>query len=488
MNKAKMTNSLRFKFLSVSFITCVMLYIITIAGSGVFYYNALQTRYTNLCKSVSEVISGTIDADEVDSWLNGQNTHSYVQATNKLSRLSGDIPSLDSLIIYQMREDGMYTVYNIKSTGVRSDLGTVVNYDSKWRSRKDDFLAGEQVDNLMVIAYSGKTVMYCTPIFDSGNKCVAYVCSGVSKSVMNRELLSFLKNFSLILCVIIGALFILMSVYINAKIVRPIKRIGEAMKNSAKKGSVEYMSALSSLNINNTGGEIENILKSSIKVFSDKVQLSTKMREEQKDVMLAFSTLIKSVNLDTAGYADHISGYVDVLCAQMRTKEKYAKILTKELCDNIILAAPLHDVGKLTVPDDILYKPGKLTPEEFEIVKDHAENGAKIIEETMKDLPEAEYLELARDIALAHHERWDGRGYPRALKGEEIPLTARIIAVADVFDALVSKRCYKEAATVDEAYKIMLDDEGHFDPDILQCFVEAKAEIIREYNSIDYSD
>ncbi len=483
MRKLKFTNSLGFKFLSISFITCVALYIITVVGSGLFYANSLRYRYSNLCKSVSDVVAGTIDADNVDLWLVGKNTHGYIKTTNKLAQLSEDISSIDIISVYQMREDGMYTVYSTNATGVRRDLGNVVSYDSKWSVYKDKFLAGEQVDNIEVNSYSGITTMYCTPVIDSNGRCVAYVCSGIASSSIKREIMSFVKRFSLIMAAIIGVMFLLMSLYIGRKVIRPIKRIGEAVRSSVNKGSVEYMSALSSLKLSG-GGEIQNILKSSEKVLEDKANASWKMNKEQRDVMNAFSTLISAVNIDMAGYTDHVSTYSRMICDQLKTKENYSGKITDEMCENIGIASALHDVGKLTIPDEILYKPGKHTKEEFEIMKTHTVNGAKIIEETANGLPRTEYLELAKEVALSHHERWDGKGYPEGLKGEEIPLSARIVMISDVFDALVTKRCYRDALAPEEAIEIMEKDEGHYDPQIFQCFLEVKDKIIEEYNNL----
>ena len=134
--------------------------------------------------------------------------------------------------------------------------------------------------------------------------------------------------------------------------------------------------------------------------------------------------------------------------------------------------SPLHDIGKVGIPDFILLKPGNLNDEEWKTMKRHAEIGAETLDACLKLNPSAEYLRIARDIAWAHHERWDGTGYPRGLKGEEIPLAARIVALADVFDALTVKRTYKAAMSHDVARGVILEGSGtHFDPMIVQAFL-----------------
>lgn len=136
-------------------------------------------------------------------------------------------------------------------------------------------------------------------------------------------------------------------------------------------------------------------------------------------------------------------------------------------CDLLLNASPMHDIGKIGIPDQILLKPGKFEPEEWEIMKQHSQMGADILEGEESDL-----LTMARDIALTHHEKWDGTGYPNGLKGEDIPLVGRICAIADVFDALTSERPYKKAWSVEDALKLLTENKGsHFDPAVVDAFM-----------------
>ena len=144
---------------------------------------------------------------------------------------------------------------------------------------------------------------------------------------------------------------------------------------------------------------------------------------------------------------------------------------------NIEYAALMHDIGKIVVSDRILRKPGKLTEQEFEQMKKHAEVGGEVVREVLSGITDEEYLSFASDIATYHHERWDGTGYPKGLKGEDIPLSARIMAIADVFDALVSERCYKEAMSPEEAFKVIKEESGsHFDPNLAEVFLNHREE------------
>ena len=162
----------------------------------------------------------------------------------------------------------------------------------------------------------------------------------------------------------------------------------------------------------------------------------------------------------------------------MRKKGYYADILTDEYISDVVNSAPLHDVGKIQVPDAILNKPGRLDENEYAIMRTHTQAGHDIISQAINLVPNSGYLDEARNLAAYHHEKWDGSGYPYGLSGEDIPLSARVMAVADVFDALVSKRSYNEPFTFEEAKKIITDGAGrHFDPLIVDAFVSAEAEL-----------
>ncbi len=165
---------------------------------------------------------------------------------------------------------------------------------------------------------------------------------------------------------------------------------------------------------------------------------------------------------------------------ELRREGKYTSQLTDEFVDSVINSAPLHDIGKIKVPDSVLNKPGKLDDNEFSTMKKHTTVGREIIDQAISIVPEPGYLDEAKNLAGYHHERWDGSGYPSGLAAEEIPLSARIMAVADVFDALVSRRSYKEGFPFDVAMDIIRDGVGsHFDPVVAQAFINASDEVRR---------
>lgn len=212
---------------------------------------------------------------------------------------------------------------------------------------------------------------------------------------------------------------------------------------------------------------------------------TNKLYEIQESIITGMATMVESRDNSTGGHIKRTSACVKVFVDNLQYSEKY-KLLSNKFLNNIIKAAPMHDLGKIVVRDDVLRKPGKFTPEEYENMKIHPVEGAKIVAQVLSNVDDEEFKIIAINVAHYHHEKWDGSGYPKGLKGEEIPLEARIMAFADVFDALVSKRCYKDAYDFDKAFEIIQNDLGsHFDPDLGPIFLSCKQELIDLYNNME---
>lgn len=190
-----------------------------------------------------------------------------------------------------------------------------------------------------------------------------------------------------------------------------------------------------------------------------------------EEMVMGFATLVENKDGSTGEHIRRSSAYAVLIAKALRKNPKYKKRITKDYILNLKKAAPMHDIGKIGVSDAILTKPGKLTDEEFAAMKKHPEIGGKIIQETFGHLDDDEYESMASKVAVGHHEKWNGKGYPSHIKGTDIPLCARIMAVADVFDAVSAKRCYRDAMPLEQCYKIIRDGRGEdFDPDIVDAF------------------
>lgn len=194
----------------------------------------------------------------------------------------------------------------------------------------------------------------------------------------------------------------------------------------------------------------------------------------------SFANLVENRDSNTGGHIKRTRAYVNLILHKMRHDKKYKDIMNKDYLVNVSNAAPLHDIGKIATPDYILQKPGKLTDEEFAIMKKHAACGGEIIQDTFKNLDDADFQKIAYEVARFHHEKYNGKGYPEGLSGEQIPLHARIMAVADVFDAVSQKRCYRDAMPLDQCFSIIEKSSGtDFDPQIAKIFLDSKDEVVK---------
>ena len=205
------------------------------------------------------------------------------------------------------------------------------------------------------------------------------------------------------------------------------------------------------------------------------------IREMQDKSLLAMAQMVESRDLSTGGHIRRTSDVVKIFSKKILGKiddidRRFLKMVTR--------SAPMHDLGKIAVDDAILRKQAKFTDEEYEVMKTHAKNGAEIVRKVLTDIEDEEFVKVAENVAHYHHEKVDGTGYPEGLKGEEIPIEARIMALADVFDALVSKRCYKEAFSYDKAFSIIENDAGkHFDAKLAEIFLTCRPELEEYYDN-----
>ena len=224
---------------------------------------------------------------------------------------------------------------------------------------------------------------------------------------------------------------------------------------------------------------LEEIVKEQAREILSRTE---RISELQNAVIVGMANLIEERDNNTGHHVKNTQIYVQMLCDALRARGLYSDVLTDRYESMLIKAAPLHDVGKIKITDLILQKPGKLSEEEFRIIQNHSRYGADIVEEILGDIEEEDYLNMARDVALYHHERWDGTGYPEHLRGDEIPLGARIMAVADVFDALYADRVYRKGIRPIEAVLAILEESRgtQFDPTLIDVFLSLKDQL-KEY-------
>jgi putative two-component system response regulator len=220
--------------------------------------------------------------------------------------------------------------------------------------------------------------------------------------------------------------------------------------------------------------------------------LESRVREQVREISASQLAIIYGMakmaefrDLETGRHLDRVRAYCDVLMKELINQGKYQKMLTPTYIENVNNASPLHDIGKVGIPDQILLKPAKLTSQEFEIIKSHTLIGGDILRAVDREYPGNSFIRVGIEIAETHHEKWNGEGYPNRLAGENIPLSGRIVAIADVYDALISKRVYKSSFTHEESCVIIIGGrDTHFDPVIIDCFAARQ----KDFEKIAFTD
>ena len=258
-------------------------------------------------------------------------------------------------------------------------------------------------------------------------------------------------------------------------------RSKESEAKALECGVIDYIQK--PLNFRILKSRMDNAINSNLnqKYLKELIQIRTHELEKiQNNMIHTISIISEYRDPETAAHILRTKNYVLAISQKLRENPKYSTMLTPNMIKTIYEVAPLHDIGKIIIPDSVLLKPGTFSEEEYTVMKKHTNYGAYIIELIEKGTEENFYLEIAHNLVHYHHEKWDGTGYPEGLKGSRIPLSARIMAVADTFDALINKRSYREAFSFDEALKKLDEEKGRaLDPDVVDAFLSVE-EIIRK--------
>lgn len=273
--------------------------------------------------------------------------------------------------------------------------------------------------------------------------------------------------------VILGCVLLITVGYYFDGPIKKIKQATENIKNDEYKLLVDVIS-------NDDLGDLADNFNSMTQSLEEKSQRIVRI---QNSIIRGMAVMVESRDNSTGGHINRTSECVRVFVDKMKKDGRFN--ITDSFEKAIVKAAPMHDLGKIAVDDAVLRKPGKFTDEEFENMKKHAAEGARIVAEVLKESDDEQFKQIAINIAHFHHEKWNGTGYPTKISGTDIPYEARIMALADVFDALVSKRCYKERMDYDKAFSIIEESLGqHFDPELGAFFISCRPELEELYNNL----
>lgn len=335
-------------------------------------------------------------------------------------------------------------------------------------------------------------------IFNSAGEAAGLICVEINVNSIRGELSHYIRNIALfvaVFTVVITVIFVGLSEYY---IIYPIAKLTDSardfVKNIGDQESIDKcVENIKSIGVR-SNNEIGQLYTTVTKMESDMAdqyrdirRYSDNVLKMQDGLITLIADMVEDRDSDTGYHIQKTASYVRIIMDGLKRKGYYAEQLTPQFVEYVVKSAPLHDTGKIKISDTILNKPGRFTPEEYEIMKKHAVYGKEIIDKAISTVEGESYLREASNMAGYHHERWDGKGYPNGLKKVEIPLSARIMAVADVFDALASKRVYKPAFPLDEALRIIEEGKGtQFDPRCVEVFLEAVPDIeavLKEYDS-----
>ncbi|WP_022757382.1 HD-GYP domain-containing protein [Butyrivibrio fibrisolvens] len=463
--------------------TCLtVLLLVASIGSRLFIEHT-QDEHEKLAKGVSEMVAKVVDGDRIDEYIAsggyGYEYEKMYKALENIRSISGDI---EYVYVYKIMPDGCHVVFDLDSEDVvAADPGEVVPFDPTFEQFVPTLLEGGDIDVFVSDDYYGWLLTSYTPIHNSKGETVCYAGADISMKYLSNYTRQFFVRL-LILCSGIIIVIIITGLWIaKYRIIYPVNSMVERarfFKYDSEEARIGNVELLEDLDIR-TGDEIERLYNSFLQVTKDSMKSFSKMQQKsdyiekvQANLIVILAGMVENRDESTGDHIRKTSMYTLIIMKNMRKMGIHLGVLTDEYIDDVYKSAPLHDIGKIRITDAILNKPGKLTPDEFEIMKRHALYGGEMIEKLLESLTQASYLEVARDIAMYHHEKWDGSGYPYGLKGEEIPLSARIMAVADVFDALISDRVYKKAFSFEKAMSIIQEESGtHFDPEVVKAFM-----------------
>lgn len=500
-------------------------FVLCFAVAAICYYMYEDTnirKYTQLCQYAAQVASNSIEADKVDGYIKERvdvynsyiemlpeeaidapedypdyyvnfrdYTHDhysrdYIETEKKLFEVKDVFEDLEYLYIYRIEEDGCHVVFDIDAEAYTP----FVAFDESFSEMIPALLRGEEIDPIITDDTYGWLLTVYHPLMDSEGKCVCYVCADILMSDLKTDQAVFIaKVVSLVVGISVATLVITLNIF-NHSMVKPIKAISAAASEFAfdsEEGQQKSIERIRNLDINSCD-EVEQLHGSLQKLSSDSISYIDKLESNAKTIkklqngmIMDFANMVESRDQNTGDHIKKTAYYVFRIAKELKKEGLYTDILTDEYIEKIVRSAPLHDIGKIKISDVILNKPGRLTEEEFEIMKTHTSEGKYILEHTTVNKLDSEYLKEAENMAYYHHERWDGTGYPCKLKGDEIPVCARIMAVADVFDALVSKRSYKGPFTFEKAIEIIKEESGtHFDPRVVDAFLNVSEDLRKQ--------
>ena len=501
-------HSLLYKVILMVIVAEVLLGGIACAISYILYRDNSVKKYVDIATGVTNVAVQSIDGDRVSEFIrDGRNAEGYNDTESKLYIVKNSFPQTTYLYVYQILSDGCHVVFDLANGNqAGSAPGDKIDFDPSFEPYLPTLLDGGEIEPIISNDSYGWLLSVYKPIKNSSGKTVAYAAADITMEEIARDESAF---FIKMLSLFFGLSIIIMSIVIELVkrgILIPVNKMNHSAQRFAwTTVSVDVTGDLTPLNACvqrikdlkiQRPDEIGNLYDALLSMASETVNYIQQVQIQSKRIMHMqeitineFAEMVESRDKSTGNHIKKTAAYVEAIAMQLAHEGKFTDVLTPEYIHKLKRSAPLHDIGKIAVSDLILNKPGKLTDEEFKIMQTHTTAGYEILknmEEQAGSTMDPDYLKESIEMAYYHHEKWDGTGYPNKIKGEEIPLSARIMAVADVFDALVAERVYKKPFTYEKAMAIITEGAGkHFDPVIVEAFTHISEKLYSQRTRLD---
>lgn len=481
--------SLRTKILLLLMVASLLVAVVAVLIGYLLFTRATIEDHTTLGEGAASLAASVIDGDRVDDYLAyGEEAEGYKETEELLYGIRDGSPDIHYVYVYKIEEDGCHVVFDLDTEDeLGGEPGDIVEFDESFSEYIPALLRGEKIPSIISDDSYGWLLTAYVPVYNSEGQTVCYAAADISMQQLATESHSFLaKQVSLFtgFFILVMAVGLWLAEYGIIYPVNSMAYTAKAFAYDSEEVREENVDMIKKLDIH-TGDEIENLYGAFTKTTADSmeyvhdIQTKTEMLNKmQTGLIFVLADMVENRDKVTGDHIKKTSAYVELIGKKLQERGLFPDYISDEYIEYLRDSAPLHDVGKITITDLILNKDGKLTDEEYAIMKSHTSAGRKVIEQVMEKVPDSQYLRMAANMAHFHHERWDGTGYPEGRKGDEIPLSARIMTIADVFDALVSRRSYKKPFTFEEAMKMIEEGAGtHFDPVIAKVFVESWDEV-----------
>lgn len=489
--------SLRIKTVNIIVVTSVILCTLAMTIGLIIYRESIQDRYESICTGAVNMMLEKIDGDKVNDYLaTGGTSQDYLDTEAELATILNSFADIEYMYVYQIHEDGCHVIFDLDTTELEGeDVGTVIDFDPTFMQYLPTLLAGGEIETVISDDQYGWLLTVYKPIVDSEGTCVAYAAADVDMQQLATDSYTYFIRVAALLFGVLIIIILFALWYGESHIVSPINKLVVQAKEFAYADASRRLqdTVLLERAVVKTGDELEELFYAMRKTESEVAgyieDINNKafvIEKMQINTVHSFANMVESRDSDTGNHIARTAEYTRIIAEGLLEKELYPDEVNESYVKKLLLSAPLHDIGKIGISDTILNKPGKLTDEEYSIMKTHTTIGQQIIQSSLIGIEDGGYLEMAGDLAAYHHEHWNGKGYPEGRAGLDIPLCARIMAIADVFDALISKRSYKPPFSLDKAIAIIKEESGsHFEAVLVDVFLEKLPQANTSFDSFD---